>query len=759
MKSLTKIYLTAFVIVIVIIGAAFMAYKPAQQSEDIRLKTFASEQELKYFLQENAQNYQDYGYRSTAATVQEAAAPAADNNAKDYSQTNIQVEGVDEADFVKNDGKYIYIVSGNSLVIIDAYPAESAEILSNTTVENPHEIFVNGDSLVVFSSPYSYREPAVLGTEAGKSFAPDEYYPYRYEPKVAITIYDISDRSNPVVKKEFTVDGNYHDSRMIGSKFYAIINSYASYDYETQAITLPKFSPEGVVESFPQIYYPDIISPSYTFTNVVSFDTEGSFENKVFLFGSANVMYVSQGNIYITYEKYIPYYEIQGTLTEKALMPLLPADVAEKVRIAGAVQANPYNAQTAMQEELNKYLQTLSSEEQQEFYDKLQERMETVQAEIAKEQQKTVVHRISIKDGIKYEASGEFPGHLLNQFSMDEYNGNLRVATTISGGFGGPVIMTTDAGVAVARPVGSTQTTVAIEEAQTEEIVIDDPVPSPTVIVPPRPRSNSINNVYVLDSSLNLIGKLEDLAKGERIFSARFINERLYLVTFVQIDPLFVIDLSNPQQPKVLGELKIPGVSQYLHPYDDTHIIGVGQDAKDEQGRTIFSGVKVSLFDVSDVSAPVEIDNYIIGKQGTYTPVTYEHKAFLFDKQKNLMVVPVTINDYTDYKYQSWSGAYVFSFTSENKISLTGVVSHGETTIDPTSSYYIPNPSIERSLYIDSVLYTISSAKIKMNSLADLSGINEIDLPQQIYYYGYAESSSGVPVEAEADASGEVVAE
>ena len=208
---------------------------------------------------------------------------------------------------------------------------------------------------------------------------------------------------------------------------------------------------------------------------------------------------------------------------------------------------------------------------------------------------------------------------------MDEYNGNLRVATTVSGGFGGATVGTV-------QPVRAEQTAIAESVAvPTDAAVVEGTVkndkPVETIVAPPRPRSGNVNNVYVLDENLKVVGELEDLAPGESIFSARFIENRLYLVTFIRIDPLFVIDLSVPSQPRVLGELKIPGVSQYLHPYDNTHIIGVGMDATDGQGRTMFTGVKISLFDVSDVAAPKEEDNYIIGKQGSSTPITYEHKS------------------------------------------------------------------------------------------------------------------------------------
>jgi hypothetical protein len=145
----------------------------------------------------------------------------------------------------------------------------------------------------------------------------------------------------------------------------------------------------------------------------------------------------------------------------------------------------------------------------------------------------TVIHKIAIKDGrIRYVASGIVPGTILNQFSMDEHKGYFRIATTIGSWWWG--------------------------------------------------RDDSKNNVYVLDDDMRTVGKLEGLAPGETIYSARFFGNRCYLVTYKQIDPFFVIDLRNPKDPKVLGELKIPGFSTYLHPYDENHVIGIGKNANDQ---------------------------------------------------------------------------------------------------------------------------------------------------------------------------------
>jgi uncharacterized secreted protein with C-terminal beta-propeller domain len=280
------------------------------------------------------------------------------------------------------------------------------------------------------------------------------------------------------------------------------------------------------------------------------------------------------------------------------------------------------------------------------------------------------------------------PGTVLNQFSMDEYGDYFRVATTTHG---------------------------------------------------ETPR----NDVYVLNMALNITGSLTGLAPGETIYSARFMGERCYLVTFRNIDPLFVIDLSNPDDPKVLGYLKVTGYSSYLHPYDETHIIGIGKETVAErEDFAWYQGLKISLFDVSDVSNPVEIGKYEIGDRGTDSPVLWDHKAFLFDKSRNLMVIPVLVAEVDESKYPEgvspdaygepvWQGAYVLHVSLDAGISLQGRITHIENIADPEQEYYYYySPfSVERSLYIGDVLYTISQAKIKMNSLENLDYINEVELP------------------------------
>jgi len=299
----------------------------------------------------------------------------------------------------------------------------------------------------------------------------------------------------------------------------------------------------------------------------------------------------------------------------------------------------------------------------------------------------TNIHKISIKDGdIKYVANGLVPGYVLNQFSMDEYNGFFRIATS----------------------------------------------------------NGQSNNVYVLGEDLDVVGKLEGLAPGENLHSARFMGNRCYLVTFKKVDPLFVIDLENPESPQVLGKLKIPGYSDYLHPYDETHLIGVGKETVEAENGDFawYQGIKIALFDVSNVSQPKELYKIVIGDRGTDSPVLQDHKAFLFSRSRDLLVLPILLADIDEAKYPNgvppntygdfvWQGAYVFNLTLDKGFVLRGRVTHLDNTADlMKSGFYFYSPySVKRALYIDDVLYTISDKRVKINSLTDLNEIGVVELP------------------------------
>lgn len=288
--------------------------------------------------------------------------------------------------------------------------------------------------------------------------------------------------------------------------------------------------------------------------------------------------------------------------------------------------------------------------------------------------QTTTVHSFAIDNGkISYAAGGKIDGTLLNQYSLDEHDGNLRVATTVT--------------------TGSWQM-----------------------------NAERYSRVTVLDRNLKTVGTLSDIAPGESIYAARFMGDRLYLVTFRQTDPFFVIGLADPEHPVILGELKLPGFSNYLHPYDPDHIIGIG---KESAGGPL----KIALFDVSDVNNPVLEDSETIGEGYSTSPVLDDPKAFLFDREKDLLVLPVHLETRTSCPAKgpctppnSWGGAYVYGLKPDTGFVLKGKVQHY------SSSYSAYQSDVKRSLYIEDTLYTMSDAKIVMSNLKmSLVQVNEVD--------------------------------
>ncbi len=665
------------------------------------VKTFSSYAELSEFLATNAQSdygrygigvMADFGLAKSTAVETATTAPSAD-----YSKTNIQVEGVDEADIVKSDGKYIYTITGNQLVIVEAYPAESAKLAYKTELKGtPSELFVKDDRLVVFGSAYEPRP--VEGTEI-LSQLPSPYYASYYS---YIQVYDVSSREKPRLIDEVKLTGNYFSSRMIGDKVYAVVNM-PTYHYYGEAVPLPAIRQDGKerliqpteIQYFP---YPDV---SYSYVTIVAIDIKDpkTLTSKTYLAGDTQTMYVSQDNIYLAFTRYRDYFRPLNVI-ENAIMPVLPPEVSSEAK---DTTGSEDEKQQKMAEVINRYLDKLTPEQIKELDRKAKEKMIEYEKEIAREREKTIIHKISIKDGrIEYDGEGSVPGTVLNQFSMDEHNGKLRIATTTGRQF---------------RFRGEDD----IKER---------------------------NNVYVLDEDLEIVGRLEDLAPGEKIYSARFMGERTYLVTFKKTDPLFVIDLKEPENPKVLGQLKIPGYSDYLHPYDENHIIGIGKEAAEAENGDFawYQGVKIALFDVSDPANPKEISKFNIGDRGTDSYALQDHHAFLFSREKGILVMPISLAEIDPAKYdggkvppyaygeQKWQGAYVMKVTLQDGIQLRGRISHLDELYDG-NDYYYSWPyyysllySIKRSLYIGDTLYTVSDRMVKANNLEDLKEIKAVEI-------------------------------
>ena len=703
------------------------------------LKSFGSIDELKEFLSQQSASANNGNTRNSylgggammkatdssatgvAGAMTENAAPVAVNSPDaTHSETNVQVAGVDEADFIKNDDRYIYMIANNELVIIEGNGNDS-KILSKTLIDtaaqdnyygapNIREIFLNKDKVIVFADVYE------------RSFYFEKYDIKPIESsKQATKVYefDVSDRTNPKITSNYTISGGYYDSRMINNIVYIITqeNLYNWQYYDGPQVSYAK----GLIR--PTIYYFDNPEDNYQMNTITSInvDSDNVVDSKSLMLGYGDTVMVSENNIYIAYQK--QNYRCWGWMCpqlqadnkkrfETVVVPLLEGDIKDKVTnimSQGLSETEEWNQISA---EFSKFYANIESDSKmqdryQEMFGNIEDALNEYDAKIELENSKTIIHRIAINDGmIEYKAKGEVDGRLLNQFSMDENNNNLRVATNVNMWLNNDQIQ--------------------------------------------------YNNVYVLNSDMNIIGSLTNLARNESIYGTRFVGDKLYMVTFRQIDPFFVIDLSDATSPKVLGYLKIPGYSSYLHPISDKLILGVGKETgTNEWGGVTSKGVKITLFDVSDFNNPKEVDTYEIGLQGTDTPILYDHKAFLYSKAKGILVIPVTEitsqiknGDYS-YRTKIWNGAYVLNVTDEG-FALAGKIKHSSSETE----YYnwFNTATVTRSLYIGDYLYTISNQYVKVsdmnNSYDEVDSINvpssEENYPVPIKYDQTVSGSAGI---------------
>lgn len=575
--------------------------------------------------------------------TEEGAPTVSDESPSDFSTTNIQVEGVDEGDIVKTDGSYIYQVSNQEILIYKAYPTSSMDRVSKIVFsENqfaPVELYIKGDELLVIGSESSYVPfPLIMENQLV-----ERSYPSYDSNKTKVILYDVSDRKNPKQIRELSIQGDYISSRLIGDDFYFLSNYYISNWSDPTMPLNPEYGDSAVSKEIMTVpykdikYMPPVESNSYLMVAGFSLDEPDKAMNVSTYLGAGEEIYVSQNNLYVAVNE--GYRGIRPMIwSNDGFMPPLM-------------------------------------------------------------QEATLIYKFALKDSeATYQTKGQVPGRILNQFSMDENNGYLRIATTLGQSW----------------------------------MISED---------------GSSNNVYILNDDLYVSGMLENLAIGERIYSVRFVKDRGYIVTFRDVDPLFVIDLSNPKNPAVLGTLKIPGYSDYLQPYDENHIIGIGKDTitipvKDSEGRVIstnpyYMGIKIALFDVSDVTNPIQKFSVNIGDRGTDSEALYDHKALLFDKDKKLLAFPVNeakvdgpiidpVYGYPNYGSLIFSGAYVYNIDLKDGFVLKGKISHMTGKDYLEYGYYDDdyNKKIRRLLYIDNVIYGVSNNKI---SAHDINTLQELE--------------------------------
>lgn len=571
----------------------------------------------------------------------------------DFSKTNVQVEGVDEADIVKTDGEFIYQINKNALNIVRAFPENQMKLVFSKAFNdegfNPLEMFVDDKFLTVIGEGYK-KNPYVSDKKVEEkvqnmpSILPMPPINYDFH-LTKIYVFNIENKNDIKIIREVEVEGNYLSSRKIGSSLYFVTNKYLNYYIlnNNQENITPLYKDSAMNLEYKAVeyknirYFPNFKEPNYMIIAGLDLSKPDKKVNISTYLGAGNNIFVSLQNMFVALNRYDEENEAVQQSNEKRIMP--------------------------------RYIT-----------------------------QKTEIFKFSLTEGNPtYLSKGAVDGTILNQFSMDEFEGNFRIATT------------------------------KMPTYRTDKDNFET------------------NNLYILDETMNLTGKIENIAPNEKIYSVRFMGNRGYMVTFKKVDPLFVFDLSNKNEPKILGKLKIPGYSDYLHPYDENHIIGFGKDTiemplKDENDKVIntnayYQGMKMALFDITDVENPKQKFVENIGDRGTSSPLLYNHKALLFSKDKNLLAFPVTImkkqNEQNPLEYGTFEfqGAVFYNIDLQNGFKKTGKITHiKDEDYKKIGNYYNDgsDDAIYRILYINENIYTISNSKIMANSLKNLEFKNEI---------------------------------
>jgi uncharacterized secreted protein with C-terminal beta-propeller domain len=522
-----------------------------------------------------------------APTESPASSVDESERSNDYASTNEQVAGVNEADIVKTDGRFIYVALGKSIKIYDSndgQPILTDEIvlevdkITGQYVEL-NELYIADGRLVILGARNSFDnwirpipEPTLNEFDAAiMPRYPSKSYTY-------CGVYEIDDNGKKSLIKEFEIEGSLLSSRKKDDTLYLVVNKYLNYYFMDGNVEIPTYKDSTLSDDYKQLsvdrimYHPGRLAQNYLIVAAIDIRSETSPSSINAFLGSGSTVYMSNQALYVAGNDYSSFF---GSITNIA-----------KFNVDGM--------------------------------------------------------KVGFAGGAMVE------GSILNQFSMDEFGGNLRVATT-------------------------------------------------------NWQMESTNALFILDANLNPLGKVLNLAPGERIFSVRFMGEKGYIVTFRQVDPLFVFDLSNPLAPKVIGELKVPGFSNYLHPINENVLLGIGQNVDELTGAQ--SGIKLSTFDVSDGGKPREITHLILGDSGSYAEVLNNHKALMLNPSKNMIAFDATLRKETgDYQSTYFYGAMILDVSQTGEIKLLKQLS--------TDGLYAS--MVKRVIYIDELLYYILDDNIKV---------------------------------------------
>jgi len=605
-----------------------------------------------------------------------------------FSDTNIQVAGVDEGDIVKTDGQYLYLTGDRTVTIVDATAPTDLSVASRVEIDgHPIAMYLSEDRLTVISTDFSggvYPMAMIDVARVDMALWP---LPEPPEPETIFTVFDVSSPGEPLLIEQIDIQGTYTDSRMIDDTVFLVSNA-GFYLPPPQMVPGPTESgqpprnlampQEPVPDGEAALWMPDWIRPP---GQKHFYETAGEYWARV----GGQILNLALPD----YTSYGPDgQELDSGLlsqSEEIYKPLGPDHdrlvsvtainvSADDPGIVGSTSAPiDWTSEVYVSHE-NLYLvspQFLPS---------------------AEGGTSSSIYKFSLDtqgDGISLVATGHVPGRVLDQFSMDEYDGYLRIVTQQGW------------------------------------------------------RATARSDLFVLQQDgdrLDVVGAIEELAPGERLFSVRFVDELAFVVTFGPtgggwFDPLFTLDLSDPANPQVRGELEIPGFSNYLQLIDGDHLIGLGRNADETTGRSLEP--QVSLYDVGDLDDP-QLANRLSFAQGgaAWSEAFTDHHAISYFPEYAVLAIPLNTygpvpdplvepadgeaSDSLDApRFQHQSALWLFRIdvlADADKIELLGQIEH--------------ESHVRRSLRIGDVLFSISHDTVKAHEILDP------DAPLGEVYYG-----------------------
>jgi inhibitor of cysteine peptidase len=574
---------------------------------EIGMETFESNASLKnYILDQYAGSVlpgSAYGpsWESNDAPTEDAPAPdgAGDSGETvedDYSETNVQEQGVDEADKVKNDGRYIYLTGEQSVHIVDSDDPSAMRAVSTIEV-NGHvdSLYLYNNLLVIIYIPLN-GEGHYWDYAAGTG--PIDFgfcYWLPVNTETGVMLVDISDPSFPLKTNDIIIEGNLISTRRIENKLYIV----------------QQFLPE-----LPQIdYYYDDNQDKDAAVKANKAKLKNIGLEEVIPFYRT----VDENGIESESTQLVPYNHFYkpSQASGGSIVTITTCNLDDP---SGAIVSSGViaDAHTIYASTNSLYLASTrwnySAYKDNDFADIY----------------RTYLFKFNFTtDGVACTGTGSVNGKILNQFSLGEYEDALRIATTNG------------------------------------EPWLGD--------------GNISSNVFCLmvkNEILKVIGKIENIAEGESIYAVRFIGQRGYLVTFVKVDPLFTLDLLDPYHPKIVGELKVPGYSDYIHPLSDDYLLTIGKDVALFEGTAWYQGIRLSLFDVRDFNNPILLDTEIIGDRGTHSEALYDHKAFTYWTSNNLLAIPIDLYEITSPRYPYDYGEYQYSGLFVYRIAIGGGFTH-----------------------------------------------------------------------------------